>query len=230
MPTSKSHRTAPEDRGRRGKSPKKASSFHGRVPPAIAGAKELRRPMTAPELPPPPVPLPAEPRPRLTKLLLNVTVLGGVGAMQVVTTPESTVGDLVAAVVRQYAKEGRRPALASDDPSRFDLHYSQFSLESKRIGTPRRLDPFMFSFLLVAPESKVSYPFCLFGIAGLVREEKLMALGSRNFFVCPKKALADGRAAGDGAGGTVTSSCSREAQKAAKAGFNWLKFMDFWLQ
>ncbi|KAI6685269.1 hypothetical protein NL676_031182 [Syzygium grande] len=195
MPTSKSHRTAPEDRGRRGKSPKKASSFHGRVPPAIAGAKELRRPMTAPELPPPPPPaslLQAEPRPRLTKLLLNVTVLGGVGAVQVVTTPESTVGDLVAAVVRQYAKEGRRPALASDDPSRFDLHYSQFSLES------------------------------------LDREEKLMALGSRNFFVCPNKALADGRAAGDG--GAATSSCSREAQKAAKAGFNWLKFMDFWLQ
>ncbi|XP_048136466.1 uncharacterized protein At4g22758-like [Rhodamnia argentea] len=193
MPTSKSHRTATEDRGRRGKLPKKASSFHGRVPPAIAAAKELARPMTAPELLPP-ASLP-EPRPRLTKLLLNVTVLGSVGAVQVVMTPESTVGDLVAAVVRQYAKEGRRPALASDDPPPFDLHYSQFSLES------------------------------------LDREEKLMALGSRNFFVCPKKAIAGGPA--DSYGGcsaAATSSCSCEAQKAAKTGFNWLKFIDFLLQ
>lgn len=198
MPTSKSHRPAPEDRGRRGKLPKKASSFHGRVPPAIAAAKELRRPMTAPELLPP-ASLP-EPRPRLTKLLLNVTVLGGVGALQVVMSPESTVGDLVAAVVRQYAKEGRRPTLASDDASRFDLHYSQFSLES------------------------------------LDKEEKLMALGSRNFFVCPRKALADGPAEGNAGGvataaaAAATSSCSREAQRAAKTGFNWLKFMDFLLQ
>ncbi|KAF8039550.1 hypothetical protein BT93_B1920 [Corymbia citriodora subsp. variegata] len=189
MPTSKSHRTAPEDRSRRGKLPNKATSFHGRGRPAIAATTELRRPVTAPELRPPPALL-AEPRPRLTKLLLNVTVLGSVGAVQVVMSPESTVGDLVAAVLRQYAKEGRRPTLASDDPSRFDLHYSQFSLES------------------------------------LDREEKLMALGSRNFFVCPKKALADATAA---AAAAATSSCSREAQKAAKTAFNWFKFMDFLL-
>ena len=32
--------------------------------------------------------------------------------------------------MRQYGKEGRRPILPSVEPSLFDLHYSQFSLES----------------------------------------------------------------------------------------------------
>ena len=71
-----------------------------------------------------------EARPKLTKLLLNVTVQGSVGAVQVLTSPESTVGDLIAATIRQYMKEGRRPIIEAD-ASRFDLHYSQFSLESK---------------------------------------------------------------------------------------------------
>ena len=69
-------------------------------------------------------------RPKLTKLLLNVTIQGSVGAVHVVMSPESKVGDLVAAAVRQYGKEGRRPILPSVEPSLFDLHYSQFSLES----------------------------------------------------------------------------------------------------
>jgi hypothetical protein len=35
------------------------------------------------------------------------------------------------AAVQLYVKEGRRPILPWNDASRFDLHYSQFSLESK---------------------------------------------------------------------------------------------------
>uniref|UniRef100_A0A7N0TLJ1 DUF7054 domain-containing protein n=1 Tax=Kalanchoe fedtschenkoi TaxID=63787 RepID=A0A7N0TLJ1_KALFE len=42
---------------------------------------------------------------------------------------EATVGDLIASAVRQYVKEGRRPALPTTDPAGFDLHYSQFCLE-----------------------------------------------------------------------------------------------------
>ena len=38
---------------------------------------------------------------------------------------------LIAAALRKYSKEGRRPILAANEPSGFDLHYSQFSLESK---------------------------------------------------------------------------------------------------
>lgn len=68
---------------------------------------------------------------KLTKLLLNVTVQRSLGAVMVIMSPESTVGDLIAAVIRQYVKEGRRPILGSTDCGDFDLHYSQFSLESK---------------------------------------------------------------------------------------------------
>ena len=127
-----------EEKNRRGRLlSERSSSFHGQM---LSGASkvtpQLRRPKTVPDMflykntvgtttPSP------ELRPKLTKLLLNVTIQGSVGAVQVVMSQESTVGDLVAAAVRQYEKEGRRPIVPSDDPSRFDLHYSQFSLESK---------------------------------------------------------------------------------------------------
>ena len=55
---------------------------------------------------------------------------------------------------------------------------------------------------------------------GLDREEKLMVLGSRNFFLCNKRTALDGG---------VTTSCSKQAEKDSKTGFAWLKFMDFLL-
>ncbi|XVF05239.1 hypothetical protein REPUB_Repub05bG0155000 [Reevesia pubescens] len=146
---------------------------------------ELRRPKTLPDLlSERNVSISLDARPKLTKLLLNVTIQGSLGAVQVVMSPENTVGDLIIAAVRQYSKEGRRPILPSMDASLFDLHYSQFSLES------------------------------------LEREEKLIALGSRNFFLCTKKAaLKDGE--------NKTTSCSKEAEKVPKSVIPWLKFMDF---
>ena len=95
---------------------------------------QLRRPKTAPDL------LSGrsvvvttsleQVRPRkLTKVLLNVTIQGRVGNVQVLMTLESTVGDVVAAALSRYVKEGRRPILPTTEPSRFNLHYSQFSLE-----------------------------------------------------------------------------------------------------
>ena len=60
---------------------------------------------------------------------------------------------------------------------------------------------------------------------GLGREKKLMALGSRNFFLCPKKSAVDG----GGCGGGITTSCSKQAERVSKTGFSWLKFMDFLL-
>ncbi|KAI4294922.1 hypothetical protein MLD38_040794 [Melastoma candidum] len=130
-------------------------------------------------------------KPRLlTKLLLNVTIQGSVGAVYVVMRPGSTVGDLIAAAVGQYVKEGRRPMVPGKDPVLFDLHYSQFSLES------------------------------------LNRGEKLMNLGSRNFFLCHGQKTGgciDTRVQHGNRATDLTSSCSNEAEKA---GFNWLKFMD----
>lgn len=91
-------------------------------------AAKLRRPKTVPDLK---LPAGADVSPRQPpKLLLKVTMMRSLGPVLVVMSPESTVGDLVAATLRQYVKEGRRPILPSGDPSQFDLHYSQFSLES----------------------------------------------------------------------------------------------------
>lgn len=132
--------------------------------------------------------------PKLTKLLLNVNIQGSLGAVQVLMSPEATVEDLIAAALRQYSKEGRRSILPSTEAARFDLHYSQFSLES------------------------------------LHREEKLMALGSRNFFLCPKKMCgAESKEDTSSSSSSSTSSCSKEAGKAVKIGIPWLKFMEFLL-
>ncbi|KAL4182470.1 hypothetical protein AMTRI_Chr11g93440 [Amborella trichopoda] len=168
---------------------KRSVSFHGGSPLGGGGDRTmLRRPSTQPDL------IAGRRKseielwgsegaaapPRLTKLLVNVTVQRSLGAVQVVAVPESTVGELVAAAVRQYVKEGRRPLLRETDPAGFDLHYSQFSLE--------RLDP----------------------------NEKLIGLGSRNFFLCPRDTVNNN-----------TTTCSNQAEKPNSK--SWLRFMDFLL-
>ncbi|XP_073290667.1 uncharacterized protein [Primulina huaijiensis] len=113
----------------------KSSSFHGRRDGVEADI--LPRPRTVPDLlagrrniEKTPDEAVALVRPlKLTKLLLNVTVQRSLGPVQMLIPPEATVEDLIAATLRQYAKEARRPVLSTDAPS-FDLHYSQFSLES----------------------------------------------------------------------------------------------------
>ncbi|KAJ6708150.1 hypothetical protein OIU85_028429 [Salix viminalis] len=202
-PTKGNRRGRPEmDRNRKNRLTAKASSFHGKLPADIPEAR-IRRPKTLPDLlavrnhPPATVP---EVRPKLTKVLVNVTVQGSVGAVQVLMSPESTVGQLIAAAIQQYTKEGRRPVIPND-PSRLDLHYSQFSLES------------------------------------LDREEKVMALGSRNFFLCQKNPAMDGASSVRVSGGLTTTSspsCSKEVEKEVAKSHGggihpWLKFMDFLL-
>ncbi|CAI9768567.1 unnamed protein product [Fraxinus pennsylvanica] len=160
MPTSKNHRKGGHEKNcRKGLLSEKASSFHGRsgrvvveeilpwtrtVSDLVAGKR------VGPGLPDLVV---VQERRKLTKLLLNVTIQRSLGAVQVVMPPEATVEDLIEATLKQYTKEGRWLILPSTDPSGFDLHYSQFSLEN------------------------------------LDREEKLIALESRNFFLHPKKAV-----------------------------------------
>lgn len=194
MSTSKTHRRGHEEKNRKGRLAQRSSSFHSGIPMTMAPQAELRRPKTLPDL----LSgrsvsgLSPEGGPRLTKLLLNVTVQRSLGPVQVVMSPDSTVGDLIAAVLRQYAKEGRRLALPTTDPAGFDLHYSQFSLES------------------------------------LDRNEKLMTLGSRNFFLCCKKSEPDvGESAVEASETTSSSTCSTEADKVSKISVPWLKFIDF---
>ncbi|RVW54407.1 hypothetical protein CK203_068392 [Vitis vinifera] len=195
MSTSKTHRRGHEEKNRKGRLAQRSSSFHSGIPMTMAPQAELRRPKTLPDL----LSgrrsvsgLSPEGGPRLTKLLLNVTVQRSLGPVQVVMSPDSTVGDLIAAVLRQYAKEGRRLVLPTTDPAGFDLHYSQFSLES------------------------------------LDRNEKLMTLGSRNFFLCCKKSEPDvGESAVEASETTSSSTCSTEADKVSKISVPWLKFIDF---
>ncbi|XP_073146508.1 uncharacterized protein [Henckelia pumila] len=137
MPSPKiSQRRGGHEKNRKGRLSEKSSSFH--VKGDGVGAEVLPRPRTVPDL------LAgrrnggrdtqdeamALVRPlKLTKLLLNVTVQRSLGPVQVLIPPDATVEDLIAATLRQYSKEARRPALSTDAQS-FDLHYSQFSLES----------------------------------------------------------------------------------------------------
>ncbi|KAL8092528.1 uncharacterized protein At4g22758-like [Apium graveolens] len=187
MSSPKSHRRKYEEKSR------KASSFHGRTSETMAVAK-LNRPRTVPELfagkRVPGVSLPEAKPAKLTKLLLNVTVQRSLGALMVIMSPESTVGDLIAAVIRQYVKEGRRPILGSTDFGDFDLHYSQFSLES------------------------------------LDREEELINLGSRNFFLCPRKLV---ETATESGGGKRPTQCSEEAEEEWMTKLAWLKLMEILL-
>lgn len=120
-------------KNKKGRLSEKSTSFHGRVSEDMVG--KLIRPRTVPDLISGRSTFPTETvtisRPKLTKLLLNVTVQRSLGVVHVLISPELTVGDLIAAVLRQYVKEGRRPVFPSLDASGFHLHYSQFSLESK---------------------------------------------------------------------------------------------------
>lgn len=177
----------------------KSVSFYGRGGGSLPAPEKIRRPRTLPDLMvrdrnvPSPVASPtaaASPKPKLTKVLLNVTVQGSVGAVQVLMSPASRVRDLISVTLKQYLKEGRRPVISGSSVDDFDLHYSQFSLES------------------------------------LDREEKLETLGSRNFFLCKRKVVADGGANG----GVPVTSCSTQAEKVAKLNPNpcpWLKFISY---
>uniref|UniRef100_M1CIP5 DUF7054 domain-containing protein n=1 Tax=Solanum tuberosum TaxID=4113 RepID=M1CIP5_SOLTU len=138
MPSPRNHRRGgSEEKNRKGKLSEKSMSFH--VQSSESSTSELlRRPRTVPDL------LSAgrisagtgnwpevKDKLKLTKLLLNVTIQRSIGPVHVLISLESTVQDLIAAALRQYSKEGRRPVLTSVNPADYDLHYSQFSLESK---------------------------------------------------------------------------------------------------
>lgn len=68
---------------------------------------------------------------KLTKLLVNVNIRDSLGPVNLVMSPENTVGELIRTAIEIYVKEKRRPLLSSTDPLCYELHYSQFSMESK---------------------------------------------------------------------------------------------------
>ncbi|XP_047042960.1 uncharacterized protein LOC124646985 [Lolium rigidum] len=73
------------------------------------------------------------PAPRLTRLLVNVTVERSLWPVHVVLGADATVADLVRAALAAYIAEGRRPPLPADandvdTAARFELHLSKYSL------------------------------------------------------------------------------------------------------
>ncbi|XP_057805711.1 uncharacterized protein At4g22758-like [Salvia miltiorrhiza] len=186
MPSPKKHRKGCQEKSRKGRT---SHDLRG----VCLAAEMLPRPRTVPELlagsgsAEDVVALGTPPPPKLTKLLLHVTIQRSLGAVRVVMPPDATAEDLIVAALRQYEKEARLPLIRSGDASGFDLHYSQFSLES------------------------------------LDREEKLVSLGSRNFFLFPKKAAEE--AATTAESGGAMARCSNEAD--CNNELPWLRFMEF---
>lgn len=86
---------------------------------------------------------------RLTKLLLNITVQPSFGPVQVVTSPENTVGDLIKETLAIYVKEKRRPLVKQTNPEFYELHYSQFSLESKSYISITESTPLFWNFSIL---------------------------------------------------------------------------------
>ncbi|XVF10749.1 hypothetical protein REPUB_Repub07fG0209600 [Reevesia pubescens] len=140
------------------------------VPPRLITSPSLRFPAVNDEI-----------SQRLTKLLLNVNIESSLGPVHVVMSSENTVNDLIKAAIEIYVKEKRRPLLEETDPKFFQLHYSQFCLESLKPG------------------------------------EKLINLGSRNFFLCLNPSS------------FVTSCSSDNAKMASDSLFSLTKFMEFLL-
>ncbi|XP_074588369.1 uncharacterized protein LOC141844234 [Curcuma longa] len=181
----------------------RAASFHhgsgAAAAPPPTEHRQMRRPKTQPELltrgAATSSPSPSPPRVP-AKVLVNVAVQRSLGPVQVVASTDWSVGDLAAAALGRYDREGRRPPLPASDPSAFELHYSQFSLEC--------LNP----------------------------EEKLINLGSRNFFLCLKPAppvpetAESNSSSGSGAAAAAAASCSKQAEKESKMRPSWLSFMD----
>ena len=74
------------------------------------------------------------PAPRLTRLLVNVTVERSLWPVHVLLGADATVADLARTAVAVYAAEGRRPPLPADDgatdaAARFELHLSKYVLD-----------------------------------------------------------------------------------------------------
>ncbi|KAJ0714830.1 hypothetical protein HanPI659440_Chr13g0493811 [Helianthus annuus] len=202
MSTTKKSSPKGQGKNKKGRLTDKAMSFHGRVSEDMVG--KLTRPRTVPELVSGRSVVMTErvmTQPKLTKLLLNVTVQRSLGPVHVLISPEATVGDLIASALRQYLKEGIRPILTSQDPFGFDLHYSQFSLES--LSRDAKLNELGSRNFFLCPKQS----------ATIARNGS----GQGEPGACY-----DGMTAS-------SSTCSKEAEKATKGGAGWLRFMEFML-
>lgn len=69
------------------------------------------------------------------RILVSITVEGSTGPIRVIVRKGDTVSDLIKVTIDNYAKEGRYPVLDSDT-NMFELHVSNFSMESLNRSDP----------------------------------------------------------------------------------------------
>ncbi|KAJ1257846.1 hypothetical protein BS78_10G027600 [Paspalum vaginatum] len=100
---------------------------------------------------------------RLTRLLVNVTVDRSLWPLHLVLRADATVADLVRAAVAAYVREGRRPPLQQPTAAAADEGDAADGFELH---------------------------FSKYSLESLRPEEKVVDLGSRNFFLCARRPAA----------------------------------------
>ncbi|EPS59723.1 hypothetical protein M569_15083, partial [Genlisea aurea] len=64
------------------------------------------------------------------KVVVNVTVEGSPGPIRTLVKLGANVDETIKLVMKKYKEEGRRPKLDTDAASFYELHSSNYSLES----------------------------------------------------------------------------------------------------
>ncbi|TKW19505.1 hypothetical protein SEVIR_4G024500v4 [Setaria viridis] len=100
---------------------------------------------------------------RLTRLLVNVTVDRSLWPVHLVLSADATVADLVRAAVAAYVREGRRPPIHQHPGGAAEGGDAADGFELH---------------------------FSKYSLESLRPEEKVLDLGSRNFFLCARRSAA----------------------------------------
>ncbi|KAG0459691.1 hypothetical protein HPP92_022819 [Vanilla planifolia] len=177
--------------------PSRAASFHGRSSaPTAVEHRQMRRPKTHPDL---------------------LSAVRRASPEPTATAGERKVPSKVLVKVTVQWSLGPVQVMASTDWTVHDLVVAavRIYIQEERRPTLPSSDPVAFGL-----------HYSQFSLQSLDPREKLIELGSRNFFLCPKAASA--AATGGNADAAVNSSgCSNDVQKGYWISIPWRGFMDF---
>ncbi|KAJ3671347.1 hypothetical protein LUZ60_007426 [Juncus effusus] len=190
--------------------PQKGASFHGRT--VVADRHTIRRPKTEPDLLLNRRDMLSPERPIRHRSGLALTDGGSSGTTvdkSVIKTPAKV---LVNVTVQKCMWPMQIMALAEWTVT--DLVSAVLKQYVKEARKPR---------LITTEISAYGLHYSQFSLECLDSKEKLVALGSRNFFLCPKICPASQN------GVSSSNSCSDEAEKAPQIGIPWHRFMEFLL-
>ncbi|KAJ8479039.1 hypothetical protein OPV22_022766 [Ensete ventricosum] len=201
-PQPRNLRSGQEERsvGVRKHPPERSASFHGRTATAFSQEhRQIRRPKTQPNL-----------LPRGARSGRAAAAAAGTSPNEV----ERKVPTKVLVNVTVQRSLGPVQVMASTDWSVGDLVATALRLYVKEGRRPP---------LPTAEPSTFGLHYSQFSLESLDRKEKLVDLGSRNFFLCLNPQT---EAAASTTSSSSSGSCSKQAEKASKIGISWLSFMD----